>query len=317
MVQLSENFDLNTPHSGGLRATPGEFPYVALSVHTDIKCTAVVISDEYILGAAHCYWTNRRPVRSADVIIITGLTNINQLHNGYTQKRTAENIIINPNFKERKLGRYDVALVKLMMPLLFDLYTSPIPMDNRPFPVGKEIPCTAIGWGDIEKNVEATNLVKLNVNAEHSKEACHGLTKQQYSSLICVTEPSSGRGLCDGDSGGPLICDNHLVGIAHQVYKELEDNDSELDLECGMKGLVHTFMFICKHLNWIQNYVKDAPNQPTECYRHIQNNPSTSKKSNNNMTEYQRKDVSLLAPNIEEPYRKKYFSTAAKGKQER
>lgn len=108
-------------------------------------------------------------------------------------------------FKEKKLGRNDVALVKLTEALLFNEYTSAINIDNASFPVGQIVPCTAIGWGDIDKNVEATNLVKLQVKAQHSEEACHGLSKQQYSSLICVTEPESGRGLCDGDSGGPLI----------------------------------------------------------------------------------------------------------------
>nr|AID60355.1 trypsin-21 [Nilaparvata lugens] len=232
-----------------------------------IRCTAVIVSEEWVLGAAHCYFNHDTEVSPRDINIVTGIVDLNnQTDLIHRQERRASRIIVHSQFKEKKLGQNDVALVQLETPLHFDNHTQAIPLSEVPFPRHQWKLCTVVGWGDIEENVTATHLVKLDVSASHSRDACHGLSDAQLASLICVPEQVNGGGLCDGDSGGPLVCDGKLVGISHQVYKEIFSDKDSLSLECGMQDMVHTFMFMCKYLPWMKNYIDQTPDPPHSCF---------------------------------------------------
>lgn len=80
-------------------------------------------------------------------------------------------------------------------------------ISDKGFPINEYVPCMAIGWGeiDIPPGRHNTMLHKLKVFSSMSAKACPGLTNRERTKIICLQQ-ENGKGLCDGDSGGPLIC---------------------------------------------------------------------------------------------------------------
>lgn len=83
---------------------------------------------------------------------------------------------------------------------------------DKGFPVDRNVSCIAVGWGDINipPGKQNTILHKLKVFSSMSALACPGLSARERSKIICLIQ-ENGKGLCDGDSGGPLICQGNKL----------------------------------------------------------------------------------------------------------
>lgn len=80
-------------------------------------------------------------------------------------------------------------------------------LSDKGFPMNENVECTAVGWGEIDVPLGRynTRLHKLKVVSSMSAKACPGLSDGERMNIICLQQ-NDGKGLCDGDSGGPLIC---------------------------------------------------------------------------------------------------------------
>ncbi|XP_073981307.1 kallikrein-12-like isoform X2 [Rhodnius prolixus] len=183
---------------------------------------------------------------------------------GSRQSRVAREIHIHPSFEEIKISEADISLVKVddfeITPTV-----SPIPISGKPFAINTDVPCKASGWGDTVFSKSNSRLHSLNVIAVQSKKVCHGLSPKERRNMLCL-RANSGKGLCDGDSGGPLICNDELVGVAHQVYIEKSNYKGPQDMDCGSDTIIHTYMYTCPFLNWIRSYVPEVPLKPSKCF---------------------------------------------------
>lgn len=79
--------------------------------------------------------------------------------------------------------------------------------------------CTAAGWGTIANNPYKlpTALMEVNITVI-KREICNN--KYHYNgkpviteNMICAGAKNGGKDSCNGDSGGPLICNKKLRGI--------------------------------------------------------------------------------------------------------
>ncbi|KAF6212702.1 hypothetical protein GE061_013228 [Apolygus lucorum] len=256
--------------AGGSPAKIGDFPYLIASIHPEIRCTASLVSPSWVLGAAHCYIVESEKVHPRDVMLIAGIVDFNDTKLPSSQIRRAKAINIHPNFEEIKISGADLSLVNVGVPFELSSYVDVIPVSGDPFLLNEDVSCTASGWGDTSTSKTNTHLHKLNVVAVQSKSVCHGLTTKERKNMLCLRS-DNGKGLCDGDSGGPLICKNELVGVAHQVYIERYKYRGPSDMDCGSKNIVHTYMFTCPYLNWIRAHVKNAPPKPERCFKLLDN----------------------------------------------
>ncbi|XP_034832134.1 serine protease persephone-like [Maniola hyperantus] len=196
---------------GGESASLGEFPHmVALGYDRsdgyDFQCGGSLLSDSYILTAAHCVDTLDRvtPTIARMGVIELG----DRQFNSETDVRIVE-IITHPDYKRRT--KYDdLALLKLEQPVQFSVYLNAIclyTVDDDP-----KIPLTITGWGKTSttRDIKSTILLKANVTVV-SKSKCgesytnwrklpQGISDEQ----ICAGDPLGLHDTCQGDSGGPL-----------------------------------------------------------------------------------------------------------------
>nr|XP_018913365.1 PREDICTED: chymotrypsin-2-like isoform X1 [Bemisia tabaci]XP_018913366.1 PREDICTED: chymotrypsin-2-like isoform X1 [Bemisia tabaci] len=266
-TELKNIHHLQRRLAGGLVPCAGEFPYLAISLHEQLHCTTAIITEQWLLGAAHCYIIRGKRIDPKEMFIVAGILDYQDKSCKWRQVRQALEIHLHPKFKEKQISKNDIGLVKVE-PFEFNLAVQSIPLSGKPFPIDEEVRCTAAGWGDTDRMSFNSVLRKLDVIAAQSPKACPGLQINQRRRVICLVQ-DEGKGLCDGDSGGPLVCDGEMVGVAHQVYLETYKNffapppDS---MDCGAREIVHTYMFTCPFLDWIKSYVPEVPPQPPHCF---------------------------------------------------
>ncbi|XP_058126449.1 brachyurin-like [Anopheles ziemanni] len=211
----------------GAEALPGQFPYQIALLSTFAAgsglCGGTVITNNYILTAAHC-------VVDGDGAVAIGGTAILGAHNREvvepSQQRiafTQAGISVHPSYNPA-LIRNDIATVRLSTPAVFNDRVRPIDLpalsDSRDF-AGLE--GTASGFGRTSDALPgASPVVMFTRNPVMSNAACQSAWNIILVSAqnVCL-DATGGRSPCNGDSGGPLAVQdggNSLeVGIASFV----------------------------------------------------------------------------------------------------
>ncbi|XP_042857363.1 brachyurin-like [Penaeus japonicus] len=222
---------LGTRIVGGTESRPHQWPHmVALFVDDVIFCGGSLISDQWVVTAAHCM------DRSAFVKVIMGAHNIQE--DEPTQVTlTSEDIIVHEEWDSHTL-KNDIALIRLPEAVTLNEYISSIGLPDTDLPYGT--PVTATGWGftsDGSSGISnVLNQVTMNVI---ERDVCDAIFGEQGEGVLCVD--ASGGGICDGDSGGPLVRENRLYGITSYA--------SALGCESGWP---EGFTRVLHYLAWIE-----------------------------------------------------------------
>ncbi|KAL7738772.1 hypothetical protein ACLKA6_001172 [Drosophila palustris] len=153
-----------------------------------------------------------------------------------------DKIIIHPKFIDAALVN-DIAIIKLKDEIRLDDFASILPIIDRD-PVG--LNCTAIGWGTIisqgpvpDEAVSAN--VIINSDAYCSNHEMN-LGIKYGKGMICVSDPNNSEvGICHGDSGGPLICDDKVAGIASAIVPPI----------CGAPNTKSMYTDVYYYRDWI------------------------------------------------------------------
>jgi trypsin len=195
---------------GGEFADIADYPFqVALMQGSFQFCGGTVINTRYVLTAAHC--VDGRFPEDTEVLIGT-----DDLRSG-GQRVAVTAIRIPPEYAS--VSDYDVALMRLgedvWVPRPF-LQTPDAPEFSAP-----GLTARAIGWGQIDGGGQPDNLREVDLPLI-SNEDCNQLIGEIYGTIgprtICAGGTNLDRGVCFGDSGGPLMVPSELgwvqVGIA-------------------------------------------------------------------------------------------------------
>jgi secreted trypsin-like serine protease len=214
---------------GGQAAEDGKYPWqvrIYSSMDDQIGfCGGSIISDQWILTAAHCL------LDTEAVVVGYGSTDRTK-----TTKIPSEKIIVHPGYANGE--KTDVALIKLAKPIPNApaiAYADPT-LEQKVLPAGAKV--TVTGWGaiwDFQAFQNAVDVMAgrrtvserklLNDEELQAPRKLHevdievidnGECKSVYQSLqvpaftigdteICATGPSGGKDSCFGDSGGPLV----------------------------------------------------------------------------------------------------------------
>ncbi|NXD63943.1 TM11E protease, partial [Eolophus roseicapillus] len=232
--------------TGGQRAREGEWPWQA-SIQYDgsHRCGASVISNTWLVTAAHCFKGGRTNPRR-------WTASFGILLRPPTQKKLVRRIIIHERYNSLGLNHeYDVAVVELASAIVFtsDVHSVCLPEASHVFPDNSS--CFVTGWGALENDGECYSVNQLR-QAEIriiSTATCNrrGVYNGAITpGMLCAGYLKGQVDACQGDSGGPLVNANsrgiwYLVGIVSWGD------------ECGKPNKPGVYTRVTYYRNWINS----------------------------------------------------------------
>ncbi|KAK9737261.1 Trypsin [Popillia japonica] len=197
---------------GGKNAMFGEFPWQVLvrestwlGLFTKNKCGGVLISNRYVMTAAHC-----QPGFLASLVAVFGEYDIsNNMGTRRPLSRNVKRVIVHRSYDPATFAN-DLALLELEHPIHFDQHIIPIclPREEEDF-TGRM--ATVTGWGRLKYGgVVPTMLQEVQVPIMEN-DVCQemfrtaGHTKVILESFLCAGYANGQKDSCEGDSGGPLV----------------------------------------------------------------------------------------------------------------
>ncbi|XP_016315963.1 suppressor of tumorigenicity 14 protein homolog [Sinocyclocheilus anshuiensis] len=191
---------------GGQEADMGEFPWqVSLHVkNTAHVCGASIISDRWLVTAAHCVQDDVK-IKYAQAGTWEAYLGLHrQTEKQAATKKFLKQIIPHKNYNSHTYDN-DIALMELDSPVTFSATIRPIclPTATDFFPTGETV--TISGWGATrEGGAGAPVLQKANVRIINSTVCDELMNGQITSRMTCAGVLSGGVDACQGDSGGPM-----------------------------------------------------------------------------------------------------------------
>ncbi|KAK9751337.1 Trypsin [Popillia japonica] len=192
---------------GGSSVDISKHPYqVSLLLLGSHVCGGAIISEKYVVTAAHC--TYRTSTEAFSVRVGSSIRN-----SGGTVVKV-EAIYQHPNFDYFTVD-YDISVLSLSSSLNFDSNIAAIklPSENQEFAAGIESVVT--GWGDTAQGgpsadqLQAVRVPLVSLSDCQAAYSPYNITDR----MLCAGIKEGGKDACQGDSGGPLVIDDVLVGV--------------------------------------------------------------------------------------------------------
>ncbi|XP_071397026.1 tryptase-2-like [Centroberyx affinis] len=234
---------------GGQDAPVGRWPWM---VHLNIsdgskrwRCGGSLLTDEWVLTAASC--VDRQHNTNADKSM--AWLGSNALR-GFSRFRRLGNIITHNDFQSNG-NLNNIALVKMTKKVVFTPVIAPVNLITTQDSFDSTSECWITGWGDVGKNNPLPGQEVLQqlqvpiVRQIECKAAYPGMTDK----MLCAGYLEGGRGTCDGDTGGPLMCrtSRGFVQVGIMSY----GNSSG----CALEGFPSVYTRVDQYLPFINSYI--------------------------------------------------------------
>ncbi|XP_047371099.1 trypsin-2-like [Vespa velutina] len=200
----------------GTKAAVGQFPHQVSLRRTwsgNHFCGGSVISEKFVLTAAHCMYLNKIPIKPWTIVVVGGEMQLD--HTTKTgQNKGVQDILLHPKF-DQDTYENDIAILQLKMPFKFTAQLKPIPLAEDQVLPGTI--CQVSGWGYPAENVpHVTNDLMYVDLPILSTEVCRNLLVEVTKlppGMFCAGYIEGLKDACQGDSGGGMVCNGVLMGI--------------------------------------------------------------------------------------------------------
>ncbi|GJQ77880.1 hypothetical protein Trydic_g16133 [Trypoxylus dichotomus] len=182
--------------AGGIAVEDRAYPFMVSLRHLPNEhfCGGSIISKQWVLTAAQCMFGQT----VSRVKVVAGT---NKLDSGGTAVGI-QRVIIHPEYGNTSEKPNDIALIRLVSALTYSISIGQIPINTNKFDSYTTV--TAIGWGSTKRDGPLSNKLLQYSTQTIPQTTCRGYWRRLTENQICTTFAPQ-KGICRGDSGGPLI----------------------------------------------------------------------------------------------------------------
>ncbi|XP_014277409.1 venom protease [Halyomorpha halys] len=243
---------------GGQEAELGAWPWISLLGYRTKRlpgpfwqCGGTLISERYVLTAAHCIKLHRSSLTL--YMVRLGESELDNENDGATPVDIlVDSAFAHPGYNfNTKLD--DIGLIRLQQNVQFNRNIHPIclpkPPDMRSQSIVMKFPFVA-GWGATPEGPGSKKLLQIQVPVTDN-ESCDKVYTPKgariLSKQLCAGYLNGGKDACQGDSGGPLMLPKgnayYLFGVVSFGYG------------CAQAGFPGVYTRVTSYLDWIADNV--------------------------------------------------------------
>ncbi|XP_032024972.1 kallikrein-7 [Hylobates moloch] len=218
----------------GAPCTRGSHPWqVALLSGNQLHCGGVLVSERWVLTAAHCKMNEYTVHLGSDT-----------LGDRKAQRIKASKSFRHPGYSTQTHVN-DLMLVKLNSRARLSSTVKKVRLPSRCEPPGTT--CTVSGWGTTTSPdvTFPSDLMCVDVKLISPQDCTKVYKDLLENSMLCAGIPNSKKNACNGDSGGPLVCRGTLQGLV-----------SWGTFPCGQPNDPGVYTQVCKFTKWINDTMK-------------------------------------------------------------
>ena len=193
--------------TGGTSTVISEFPWQVYYISGGFRCGGSIISNKWILTAAHCTKNNSGgAIPVSDMVVRVGLNNPSNFQEGMAYR--VSEVIVHEDYNNETLLN-DIALLSLRDTINF-ANAEPIRIINSDdVAEGAIVPGVMTwvsGWGyiSLDPNVLPTSLQKVQLPIVSNEQASSVWSDIPVSALMAGYLDGN-KDACNGDSGGPMV----------------------------------------------------------------------------------------------------------------